>query len=222
MWHNCDDYLCYNIYFGNRAGVWEMCSPLHLFLQLFLLYWFYRHNWTDCVVQIWFVEHCLYIAVLIEFGGPSVAWQKVEVWFIMQYRQRNMPIVWFALFYHNLAIHVNPIRKSKISSIENGSTRYLTHWSLAMCICVGKLNINGSNNGLLPARCQVSIWTSAGILLIGPLRSNFGEILIKVLRFSFKKMHLKMSSVKWQPSCLSLNVLSQLKSYAKGNESKTY
>ena len=145
--------FCYNIYFGNRARVWETCLPLHLFLQLFLLYWFYRHNWTDCVVQIWFVEHCLYIAVLIEFCAPGVAWQKVEVWFIMQYRQWNMSIVWFALFYHNLAIHVNPIRKSKDFVNWKWSTRYLTHWSLAMYICIGNITINSSNNGLPPARC---------------------------------------------------------------------
>ena len=31
-------------------------------------------------------------------------------------------------------------------------------------------------------------------LLIGPLRINFSEILIKILIFSLKKMHLKVSS----------------------------
>ena len=51
------------------------------------------------------------------------------------------------------------------------------------------------------------IWTNAGILLIGPWRTNFIEILIGIQTFSFKKMHLKMSSAKWHPFCLSLNVL---------------
>ena len=46
-----------------------------------------------------------------------------------------------------------------------------------------------------------------GILLIGHLGNNFNEILIKIYTFSFKKMHLKMSSGKWRPFCLSLNVL---------------
>ena len=45
------------------------------------------------------------------------------------------------------------------------------------------------------------------ILLIWPLRTNFGEILIEIYTFSFKKMHLKMSAAKWRPFCLSLNVL---------------
>ena len=45
------------------------------------------------------------------------------------------------------------------------------------------------------------------ILLIGPLGTNFSEILIEILAFSFKKMCLKLSSAKWRPFCLGLNVL---------------
>ena len=47
-----------------------------------------------------------------------------------------------------------------------------------MNICVGKLTIIGSDNGLLPGWYQAIIWTNAGILLIGPLGTNFNEILI--------------------------------------------
>ena len=36
---------------------------------------------------------------------------------------------------------------------------------------------------------QAIIWTNAGILLIGPLGTNFSEILIKILTFSFKKLN---------------------------------
>ena len=74
-------------------------------------------------------------------------------------------------------------------------------------ICVGKLTIIGSDNGLSPARRQAIIWTNAGILLIGLLGTNFSEILIGIQTFSFAKMHLKMSSAKWHPFCLGLNVL---------------
>ena len=83
----------------------------------------------------------------------------------------------------------------------------LTHWGRVMHICVGNLTIIGSDNGLSPERRQTIIWTSAGILLIGPLGTNFSEILIGVQTFSFKKMHLKMASAKWRPFCLGLNVL---------------
>ena len=76
-------------------------------------------------------------------------------------------------------------------------------------ICIDKLTIIDSDNGLSPGQHQVIIWTDAGILLIGPLGTNFNEILIGIETFSFKKMHLKMSSAKWRPLCLGLNVFSE-------------
>ena len=59
---------------------------------------------------------------------------------------------------------------------------------------ISKLTIIGSDNGLLPGRHQAIIWTNAGILLIGPLGTNFSEILIEIHTFPFKTMHLKMLS----------------------------
>ena len=83
----------------------------------------------------------------------------------------------------------------------------LTHRGRVRHICVGNLTIIGSDNGLLPGRRQAIIYTNAGILLIGPLGTNFSEILTRIQTFSLKKTHLKMSSGKWRPFCLGLNVL---------------
>ena len=83
----------------------------------------------------------------------------------------------------------------------------LTHWGRVTHICVSKLSILGSDDGLSPGRRQAIISTNDGILLISPLGTNFGEILIEINIFSFKKMHLKMSSGKCRPFCLGLNVL---------------
>ena len=83
----------------------------------------------------------------------------------------------------------------------------LTHWGRVTHICVGNLTIIGSDNGLSPDRRQAIIWTNAGILLIGPWGTNFSKILIDIQISSFKKIHLKMSSAKWRPFCLGLNVL---------------
>ena len=83
----------------------------------------------------------------------------------------------------------------------------LTHWGRVTHIWVGKLTIIASDNGLSPSWHQTIIWTNAGILLIGPLGTNFSEILIEIHSFSFKKMHLKMSSARRRPFCLSLNEL---------------
>ena len=82
----------------------------------------------------------------------------------------------------------------------------LTHWGQVTHICVGNLIIIGSDNGLSPGRCKAIIWNNAGILSIGPLGTNFSEILIEIYTFSFKKMHLKMLCGKWWPFRLSLFV----------------
>ena len=93
---------------------------------------------------------------------------------------------------------------------------HLTHWGRVTHICVSNVIIIGLDNGLSPGRRQAIIWTKAGILLIGPSGTNFSEILIEILTISFKKMHLKVSSAKWRPFCLGLNVLIRIISLALG------
>ena len=78
--------------------------------------------------------------------------------------------------------------------------QYISHWGRVTHICVSKLAIISSDNGLAPGRRQAIIWTNAGILLTEPLGTNFNEISIEIHTFSFKKMHLKLSSGKYQPS----------------------
>ena len=60
---------------------------------------------------------------------------------------------------------------------------------------------------LSPGWRQAIIWTNDGQLLIGPLGTNFSEILIEFLIFSFKKMRLKVLFAKRRPFCLGLNEL---------------
>ena len=83
--------------------------------------------------------------------------------------------------------------------------RPITHW--VKHICVSKLTIIGSDNGLSPGRRQAISWTNATMLLIRTLGTNFSEILSEIRAFSFKNMDLKMSSAKWRRFCLGLNVL---------------
>ena len=75
----------------------------------------------------------------------------------------------------------------------------LTHWGRVTHLCVGNLTIIDSDNGLLPGRRQAIIRTNAGILLIGPLGTNFGEIWTGIQTFPLKKIHLEMSSGKCRP-----------------------
>ena len=72
------------------------------------------------------------------------------------------------------------------------------------------LTIIGSDNGLSPDRRQAIIWTNVELSLIGPLGTNFSEILIEILKFSIKKTRLKVSSAKRRPFCLGLNVLTHV------------
>ena len=111
-------------------------------------------------------------------------------------------------------------RKWKLSVFAKDSNSILFHMAWQSIIIINLDNdfvenvtiphktIIDSDNGLSPGRYRAIIWTNTGILLIGPLGTNVNEILIKIRTFSFKKMLLKMSSAKWRPFCLDINVLS--------------
>ena len=91
---------------------------------------------------------------------------------------------WFEMLSCPLWCHRN--------GMQTLSILFSLHWGWVMQKCVSKLAIIGSDNGLSPGQCQAIIWSNAVMLLIGPLGTNFNEILIKIFIFSFKKMYLKM------------------------------
>ena len=104
----------------------------------------------------------------------------------------------------------NNWNKRLLNWIELDWFKSLTQWGRVTHICVSKLTIIGSDNGSSPGPRQAIIWTNAGILSIRLLGTNFNEILIEILTFSFMKMLLKVSSAKWRPFCLGLNLLSDV------------
>ena len=106
-----------------------------------------------------------------------------------------------------LGLKLSHVGKRTPGASELKQFSSLTHWGRVTHICVSNLTIIGSANGLTPGRRQAIIWTNAGILSIRPAGTNFSETLIEIDVFSFKKMHLKMSSGKWRPFRLGLNVL---------------
>ena len=75
--------------------------------------------------------------------------------------------------------------------------------------CRNGLICLGSDNGMSPVPCQAISWTSAVLLLIGPLGTNFGEILIKLQQFSFKNMYFEMFS-NFLSCSLNLHVLTPI------------
>ena len=75
--------------------------------------------------------------------------------------------------YHGLDHHMAPLSHNKV----------LTHWGRVTHICVGKLSIIGSDNGLSPGQHH-----NSGTLLIESSEANFSEILIQIYISSFKKI----------------------------------
>ena len=120
----------------------------------------------------------------------------------------------FPLYYRRLVLFLCLLLFETLSlkAVWSGACRFLdlTHWGQVTHICVSELTIIGSNKVLSPGRRQAIIWNNAGLLLIEPLGTNVSEISIGIQTFSFKKMHLNMSSAKWHPFCLGLNALMAL------------
>ena len=87
-------------------------------------------------------------------------------------------------------------------------TVFLTHWGRVKHLCVSKLTIIGSDNGLSPGRRQAIVWTIAWILLIGPLGTNFSEI-SKFIHFHFQgnvfeNVVWKMAAILSRPQCVDI------------------
>ena len=142
----------------------------------------------------------------------SPVWHQVNIslnqhWLIVIWTLRNK-LKWNSNWNSNISIPESAFENAVFKMVANISGfNVLTHWSWVTHICVSKLTIIGSDNGLSPVQCQAIIWTNDEISLIGTLGTNFSEFFIEMRTFSFKKIHLKMSSGKWRPFCLGLNVL---------------
>ena len=159
----------------------DMCLRVWLIINKYWLNWLGTFRLVDQDLQYhidW--PQWLYIGSLIIM--QSVAWP-----YFWRVSGSNKPVHW-----------------PKMAKLL---TALLTHWGRVTHICVSKLTINGSDNGLSPGRRQAIIWTNAGILLIQTLGTNFSEILREIYTFSFRKIHLKLPYGKCRPSCLGLNVL---------------
>ena len=134
------------------------------------------------------------------------SWTKLSTTPLEKISMHGNTTIVYKIFWHQAIYLKQPSRLMEA---------LLTHWGRVTHICVSKLTIIGSDNGLSPERRQATIWTNAGIVLIGPLGTNFSEILIDIQSFSFKKMHLKMSPGKWRPFGLGFNVLTFLCWYSR-------
>ena len=104
------------------------------------LYWF--NHADNCKTTSW-------VKPLVAYQLPQLVTPSVKLW-------SGIPVD--LLFMHSAHGLVNsPI------------LRLFTHWGRVTHICVSKINIIGSDNGLSPGRRRAIIWTDDGILLISSL-----------------------------------------------------
>ena len=90
-----------------------------------------------------------------------------------------------------------------------GFVSMLTHRGRVTHIGVGNLAIIGSDNGLSPGRRQAIISTNAGVFFYLTLRDKLQWNINGNWCIFIREMYSKMSSVKYRPSYLGLNVLRQ-------------
>ena len=83
---------------------------------------------------------------------------------------------------------------------------FLNDWGRVTQKCVRNLTIIGSVNGFPPGRRHAFIWTSAGILLIGPLGTQLSKILIKILTSLLKTMFesVVFEMTLTRPQCVNI------------------
>ena len=60
---------------------------------------------------------------------------------------------------------------------------WLNSWSLVTHLCVSRIIIIGSDNGLSPGRCQAISGTNTGMLLIWPFGTKFSGMFIDIYMF---------------------------------------
>ena len=86
----------------------------------------------------------------------------------------------------------------------------LTRWGRVTHICVGNSTIIGSDNGLSPGRAPSHYLNQCWNIVNRTLGNKLQWNLNAIETFSFKEMHLKLSSAKWRPFCIGLSVLRQM------------
>ena len=189
---------------------------------------YYKFLTFPCSLTHWDMITSVVYVFIGSANGLVSAWQLNQYRLVFNWTIRNKP-EWdlnqnTSIFFHKLRLKMSfskwwssclglKVLVDRISTLA-GKCMWLlftqlhwTHWGRVTHIYVGELTIIVSDNCLSPGRRQAIIWTNTGILLIGPYGTNFSEILIEILTFSFTQMSLKVSSAKWRPFCLGLNVL---------------
>ena len=136
-----------------------------------------------------------------------------SIFFICEAIRENKKIKWNSnecinIHYHFWAMMMGPwktIHKAMPIIYFCVWLTILNHWGWAMCLQVSKLGHYWFRWWLAIAQCQVIIHTDAWLLLARQLETCFSKIWFKISLLWYKKINLKMSSMKWGPCCPSLD-----------------
>ena len=85
--------------------------------------------------------------------------------------------------------------------------RFFTHWGRVTHICVSKLTISDSDNGLSPGRRQAIIWINAGILSIPSQRTSVkfkSRFNIFIQENPFENVVWKMAAILSRLQCVNI------------------
>ena len=156
------------------------------------------HTWNEYDLCTWQNMHWI-SSVCFEV---NTEWSFFRTHITLQWRNLLHPwifwsfpfIIWTRFVHYAILLVIRrpwsiAHRRAEISGQATQSNKFIliTLWGWATHICVNKLTITGSDNGLSPGRCQAIIWTNAGILSIGPLKTMFCEIFDAFMHFHTRK-----------------------------------
>ena len=129
--------------------------------------------------------------IIVNWTTRNRLWKRLWNW------NRNKPFPFYIKRHMSMFIfleytcHIIQASMCILNTFSRIRCHLLSHRGRVTHICVSKIIIIGSDNGLLPGRCQAIIWTNAEILLIGLLGTNFNEIEVSKSRHFHWRKSLK-------------------------------
>ena len=130
--------------------------------------------------------------VVVLLPGFAINWKQNHVTRQLHLHDWTHIIIWLSPF----GCHIN------------WDILVLTHWGRVMHICVSKLTIIDSENGLSPGRRQAIIWTNAGVnkTLRNKLQWNINwNSNIFINKNAFESVFCEMASILSLPQCVNIS-----------------
>ena len=140
--------------------------------------------WFMCIYP--YIYLAFLLVRLVNYGNNNIVYQCLMFFLFF-----SDSILGYDMWYHNMML-------------------LLTQWGWVMNICISKLTISGSDNGLSPGRGQAIIWKNAGILLIGnKLHWNLNSYIF-IKENAFENVVSKMAAIlSWLPCVNNLHLIQQ-------------